>query len=262
MTSDEPRHPEPGPNENLEEILVEESDVESEIEAAPSQKIRSANWLRSVRNLWIVIGGLTFLLIVSMLMSRAPVSVPAPEGSPELAAMRAELEARRAELNRQRAELNLPPLAAQGENVDEITSRIRKDTETLISLMERYRKTAEDKDRLLTEKNISLIRSEQIRESLTAELARAHASTADSSQAQAELSTALARANRLADELAIAREMITDLSAPQDTSELESLRQRLEEANRARDFFEQRAMALEKAMVTPEQPGLPENDGE
>lgn len=259
MTTDDSHLPEP--HEDAEATGVEELIETPEVEESqPIQSVRPANRLQSTRNLWIVIGGLTFLLILSMLLSKRPERADASPGGADLTAMHAEVEALQSELNRQLAELNLPPLATQGEDAGEITQRIRKDTEALLSMMDQHRMAAAEKDRMLAEKNQAFIRSEQIRQSLTAELSRVQANSVGNAQSQQELTSALARANRLADELAIAREMITELSAPQDTGELESLRQRLEEATRARDFFEQRTLELEKALSTPDGPPLEEEE--
>lgn len=247
MTSDPPQKPdpirEPEP-ETLDESFQEEVVVETEaMEPAPRQ--RSAKEYQSIRNLWIVIGGLTFLLIISMLFNQAPERATVPADDPDVAAMRADLEMRRAELNRQRAELNLPPIAGRGEDLETITARLRKDADTLVSLIERSQQLVAEKDRLLTEKNVELIRSERIRESLTSELARSQTNPDDTARLRNDLSDALARANRLADELAGARELIEELSEDTSAAEIETLTRRLDEVTRARDFFELRAQQLE-----------------
>ncbi len=248
MTTDEPQTPDPV--EEIEMEVATEAPEAGEVgeleEATPVEKPMSR--FHSVRNLWIAIAGLTFLLIVSMVFSRKPDSRAVAPDDPELAAMRADLETRRAELNRQRAELNLPPLIGQGEDAGEITARLRRDAETLISLMERYQQLVVEKDRALTEKNVELIRSEQVRESLTAELARAQVNTSGSARLQNELSDALARASRLADELADARRQIAELSKATSEDELELLGRRLEEVVRTRDFYQQRVRELEAAI--------------
>jgi hypothetical protein len=242
MTSAEPQEPsstEETQVEGLEEHVALE---ESEHWAPPPAPRR--DW-RSVRNLWIAIGGLTFLLIVSMLVNLAPKKAALNADDPDLAAMRADLEMRRAELNRQRAELNLPPLAGQGEDVTAITTRLRKDAETLVSLVDRYQQLIADKDRALAEKNMDLIRSEQVRESLTEQLARVQTNTAGSARMQSELAEAEARAKRLADELTEARTVIAELFDNSPVGEIETLKRQLDEAVRARDFFKQRAEQLE-----------------
>lgn len=257
MTTDEPQPAAPHPDAEAGGAGEPAAALRNEPPRVAEKK-RAANGSQSIRNLWIGVGGLAFLLILSMLAGKRPGEAAAPAGGADLAAMRAEVESLQAELNRQLAELDLPPLASQGEDPGVLTTRIRKDTDALIAMLEQARTAAADKDRLLTEKSRAFIESEKVRESLSAELARVQANSARNAEAEQEVTAALTRANRLADELAVAREMITELSAPQDNGELESLRQRLEEATRARDFFEQRALELEKALSTPDGPAIEE----
>lgn len=216
------------------------------------------------RNLWIAVGVLTLLFFISILLRPGPGGTsPAPaEHDPDIAATRAEIEARRAELNRQRAEMNLPPLATRGEALEDITARMRKDGDTLISLIERSQQLLVEKDRLLTEKNVELIRSEQLREALSTELARAQVTNADATRMSDEVAAALARANALADELAAARRQIEELSANPPTDELDVMKRRLDEATRARDFFEQRAAELETRLRQQLDPPTPEDEGD
>lgn len=207
---------------------------------------RSVLDFQSIRNLWIVIGALAFLLIVSMLWNQKPARVPVNPDDPDVAAMRAELNRQLAEFNRQRAEFNMPPLA-RGEDVAAIAGRLRRDAETLISLVDHYQQLVAEKDRALTEKNVELISSERVRASLTTELARVQTNNTGTASLQAELSDALSRSNRLADELAEARAVIADLFENPPTNEIESLNRRLEEAARARDFYKERAEQLAAA---------------
>lgn len=246
MTTDESQKSES--TDELEDEEFEEashSDEEEEFEAMPESRPRAANPLNSIRNLWIVISGLTFLLIVSMLFNKAPQRMALPADDPSIAAVKSVIEMEIAELNRQRAELNWPPLAGGGEDISAITDRLRKDAETLVSLIENNQTLSAEKDRLLTEKNVALIRSEQVRESLTTELARAQTHTDGTARLEADLSDALARANRLADELAGARKLIAELSEDTSSAEIETLKRRLDEVTRARDFFELRVQQLE-----------------
>jgi len=266
MTTDEPQAQEPiddFQDKGLEEIPpAGESDEPGELEPTPVPPRRAASLINSTRNLWIVIGGLALLLVISMLTSIVPKRTAVAAGDPELAALQADLEIRRAELNRQRAELNLPPLSGRGEDLATITGRLRKDAETLVSLIERSQSLIEEKDRLLTEKNIELIRAEQAREALHAQLADRQTDTTGTAKLQQDLSDALARANRLADELADARKLIEELSEDTASAEVDTLNRRLEEVTRARDFFELRVQQLEASRQSDREPDQDEPDEE
>jgi chromosome segregation ATPase len=229
--------------------------------AAPQRPAANAR-SQANRNLWIAVGCLAAMFFATIVLLRPPqpaTQAPATNEA-DVAATRAELEARRAELNRQLSEMNLPTLATRGEALDDITARIRKDSDTLISLVERSQQLVADKDRLLTEKNVELIRSEQLREALSMELTRLQASGGDSTRMAAELEAAVARATQLADELAAARRQITELSASQPADELESMKRRLDEATRARDFFELRAAELEARLRKETAPPAPQDE--
>lgn len=269
MTTDEPQEP-----VSIEQPETEVADLAEELDEVDGHDVLAGGDSKSpspapslsklgnalvMRNLWITIGGLTFLLIVSMLVNLTQKKSRGAVNGPDLAALQVELEVRRGELNRQRAELNLPPLAGRGEDVDAIRTRLRKDTDTLVSLVDRYQKLIAEKDGMLAEKNLDLIRSEQVRESLTDQLARVQTHSAGSAQMQVEavesraraerLGTELvevqARATRLADELAEARAVIAEFFDKPAAGDTDVLQRQLEEALRARDFYKQRAEQIE-----------------
>jgi len=211
--------------------------------------------------LWITVGALALLFAASIVLRPPSGTQPISANDADIAATRAELEARRADVNRQLAELNLPTMMPRGEALEAITARMRKDADTLISLVERSQQLVAEKDRLLTEKNVELIRSEQLREALSIELARNQNTGADAARMADEVAAAAARANRLADELAAARQQIAELSTTQPDHQMESMQRRLEEATRARDFFELRAAELEmrlRQQSAPEFEDLPD----
>jgi len=243
MTTDEPQAPalmDETQVDAMDEIVQEES-----AEPTPEPRKRGGIDFQSIRNLWMVIGALAVLLIISMLWNHNAAQVAVDANDPAIVGLREELNRQLADLNRQRVEANMPPLAGWGEDVGAITARLRKDTETLASLVEHYQQLVTEKDRALTEKNVELVRSEQVRESLTTELGRVQANAAGTGQLQAEVSDALARANRLADELAAARKQIEELTANPPSVDIEMIERRLDEVTRARDFYKQRAEELE-----------------
>ena len=257
MTDEPPHNPPANPAPESEAPNTDASPAVPEFfkplaRFAARNKKRSAKELQATRNLWIVIGGLAFLLIISMLMRpSAPPSTAAPASVSEsdVAAIRAEIEMRRHEVNRHRAAEGKPPLPSRAEGTEEITARLRQDADTLVALIERYQELNAEKDREITEKNIAIIRSEQRREALAAELGEARARPREAAgaaaQLQAELTEALERSNRLAEELTAARQRIAKLEDNPPTDEVDILHRRLDEAKRARDFFEQRAIQLE-----------------
>lgn len=234
----------------------DESSEPVEEPAPPARKQRLSKEALAMRNLWIVIGGLALLLMISLLTRQwqpRSASTRALADDAEVAAIKADLEERRAELNRQRAELDLPPLSGRSDRAGDITARLRKDADTLVSLVERYQQLVAEKDREITEKNVEIIRSEQRREALAAELEEARGMPRESNdgrsaQLEEELAAALTRSNQLADQLTEARRSLAELEASPPSDEVDILNRRLDEAKRARDFFEQRAAQLERRL--------------
>lgn len=204
-----------------------------------------------IRYLWIAVAGLAALLLVSIIVkssSRDDGGGTTVVSEADLKAMQAEIEARRAVVNRNRADYNQPPLPSQGQALDDITARMRRDADTLISLIERSQELIAAKDRQITGKNVELIRSEQRRQALAVELADLRHDTADTTRMRDELAAAVARGERLAGELADAREQLAELTENPPPDELDVMKRRLDEATRARDFFEERANELESRL--------------
>ncbi len=216
----------------------------------PLRKMRTQWQLHATRNLWIAVAGLAILLFISVI-SRPPAPSPVVSSADraDVRAVRAQLQSWQDDLNRRRAELGKSPLPPVGEGIDDITARISEDANTLVSIVRRYQELVAERDAEITEKNLEIIRAGQRREALAAELEEALAQpgpdTGGTGQLEAELTEALERAARLADELASARQRIEELEESPPDDEIEILNRRLEEAKSARDFFEERAERFE-----------------
>jgi outer membrane protein OmpA-like peptidoglycan-associated protein len=217
-----------------------------------------ADRINTVRLLVVVVVMLAGLLIFSLLFrSGKPAGNNAGlADDPRIAALRAELEARRDELNRERLSLNLPPLQGGGEAVDDIAARLRKDAETLVALAARSQQIIEEKNTALSAKNADWLRAEQLRQAMAEENSRlqseiiaARAAGGDQERLSADLTEALTRGNRLADELAEARTRLSELSDARPSQDFDTLNRRLEETARARDFFETRVAELEAQLA-------------
>lgn len=242
-------------NHTPEAPTPQESDSASSTRPVPFGLGDHANL---VRVLGIAVVFLAGLLIFSLLLrsSGGSNANATPNDDPRIAALRAELETRRNELNRERQSLNLPPLQGGGEAVDDISARLRKDAETLVALAGRAQQIIEEKNSALAAKNAEWVRSEQLRQAVSEENSRlqnellnARAAGGDLERLRADLGEALARGNRLADDLAAARAQVAELADSRPSADFETLSRRLEETARARDFFEARVAELEAQMA-------------
>lgn len=172
-----------------------------------------------------------------------------PAGSADVTQLQAEANAIRSQLNRERMSMGLRPLEGGSESAQDIAARLKKDAETMAALVESLEKMLGEKDAEITAKNSELLRSEQLRQSLAAE----------SSRLQGELQRALVagseaeRLRRDYDALKSQRDALTaELASKGDKvtlDEFEELKRRLDEALRAKDFFENRCKELESELA-------------
>ena len=170
----------------------------------------------------------------------------------DMVKLKAEVDARRNELNRQRVSMGLAPLAGSSEPVEDIAKRLKSDADTLVALAGRFQEMLAEKDTELTTKNSELLRSEQLRQSLTSdntrlnsELSRALAGGSEAEKLRSDLASMKSQRDSLAAELNATLERIKTLSAGVSGDEFADLKRRYEETLRAKEFFEARVKELE-----------------
>lgn len=166
-------------------------------------------------------------------------------GSSDVTQLQAEANAIRSQLNRERMSMGLRPLESGSESADDIAARLKKDADTMAALATSLESMLGEKDAVIAAKSSELLRSEQLRQSLAAE----------SSRLQGELQRALVsgseaeRLRRDFDLLKSQRDALTEELAAKGNSvasdEFDELQRRLDEAVRAKDFFENRVKELE-----------------
>ncbi len=166
--------------------------------------------------------------------------------------LKAEVDARRNELNRQRAMMGLAPLAGTSEPIEDIAKRLKSDADTLVALAGRFQEMLAEKDSELSAKNAEILRSEQLRQSLTAEnqrlnteLSRALIGGSDADRLRSDLANMKSQRDALAAELSSTMEKMKTMSAGVSEDEYADLKRRYEEALRAKEFFEARVRELE-----------------
>ncbi len=170
----------------------------------------------------------------------------------DMVKLKAEVDARRNELNRQRAMMGLAPLAGTSEPIEDIAKRLKSDADTLVALAGRFQEMLAEKDSELSAKNGEVLRSEQLRQSLTAEnqrlnteLSRALIGGSDADRLRSDLASMKSQRDALAAELTSTIEKMKTMSAGVSEDEFADLKRRYEEALRAKEFFEARVHELE-----------------
>lgn len=170
----------------------------------------------------------------------------------ELNALRAEEKALRTQLNNERASLGLRPLSDGSESVDEIAARLKRDADTIVALAGSFQSMLAEKDAEISAKNNELIRSEQLRQTLTAEsarlnseLQRALVNASDSDLLRRNLDAMTAQRDALAAQVSTLKQELANSSGGASADEFAALQRRYEETLRAKEFFESRVQELE-----------------
>ncbi len=198
----------------------------------------------------------TFLLIIIVALIGLLILVAVRSGKSsseaDLSSAKAQVDALRSNLSRERVAMGLSPLEGGSEPMTDIAKRLKADADTLVSLSQRFQEMLQEKDTVITAKSSELLRSEQIRQSVTAEsarlqseLQRALVAGSDAEFLRRDLASLKSQRDALASELADLREKIKTMSAGVSDADYAELQRRLDEALRARDFFEARVKSLE-----------------
>jgi outer membrane protein OmpA-like peptidoglycan-associated protein/molybdopterin converting factor small subunit len=189
------------------------------------------------------------VLIVTLMQGKGGLSSLAES---DIAALQAEVDARRAELNRQRVAFGLNPLVGGSEPLEDIADRLKKDTDTLVSLAAKFQELLGEKDTQLIASNAEILRSEKLRQSLAAEasrlqkeLQRALVNGSDAELLRREMLSIKEQRDAFAAELSSLREQMKSMSAGASADDYADLKRRYDEAVRAKEFFQARVQELE-----------------
>jgi outer membrane protein OmpA-like peptidoglycan-associated protein len=206
----------------------------------------------------LVLGFIVMVLLGVLISQNLRSRVPAAGDDAALAPIRAELEARRADLNRQRAEQGLSPYGgiSSGETADQIATRLKKDADLLAVTASQLQSMLAESNTLLSQKNADLLTSEQARQSLMSQIAKLQAdlnrALVDGSAVdllKRQLSDVTAKRDAILNELEAARIKLADSANRPSSEAMADLQRRLDEASRAKGFFETRVKELESKIT-------------
>jgi len=175
----------------------------------------------------------------------------------EVARLKAETNALQNQLNRNRLELGLRPLEGGSESIEDVASRLKKEADTMVVMagsLEKLLTESEARNRATESK---LLQSETSRQNLAAdsvrmqeEIRRALVVSSESDLIRRELAAAKARNDALMSELDQTRKELVALGEGASKADIAGLQRRLDEALRAKDFFEAKVNELQNELST------------
>jgi hypothetical protein len=178
-------------------------------------------------------------------------SLRAPDED-EIRALKAEIGAAEAEINARRAAMGLRPMEGTAEPVGQVAKRMQRDAETMVALANTFRNSLMEKEAVLSSKNEEILRGEQIRKSLGIEverlrheLAKALAGNSQTESLQREAESLRSQRDTLSAEIQRLRGEL-ETRGNVTNGDVETLKRQLDEAVRAKEFFEAKAKQLEQ----------------
>ncbi len=176
----------------------------------------------------------------------------------ELAKKQAERDALHAGINAERSRLGLSPLygGVSAEDPTRIAARLGKDSATLATMLTRFDDVIREREAQIAEKTQALLTSEQQRQALTSTVARlqqqldkalVNGSGADLLRSQ--MNAATRRTAELEAQLAAAQKKLAEIGNRPPAEDTQLLRNQLEEARRARDFYDEQNRKLEAELA-------------
>jgi outer membrane protein OmpA-like peptidoglycan-associated protein len=195
---------------------------------------------------------MTFVIVV-LLTVFVVMRVMPQKDSAELAKLAAELEA----VSRQGS----PSVGlAGGEQIGDIAARVRKDAETMVTLAERYQQLVDGTHAELQRANGKLLQSEQFRQQTTddllnvrKELERSKSATYEADSLRREVAGLKTLRDEQAKQLAALQSQLAATGDMASKDDLATLQRQLDEARRAKEFFESRNRELEAAVAQQQQ---------
>ncbi|BCU79226.1 OmpA family protein [Luteolibacter sp. LG18] len=152
--------------------------------------------------------------------------------------------------------VNLKPRPAAPETSADLASRIKKDSEALISMNSQAQGQLTERDSQILAKTKALVDAERINQALVSQnatlrndLDRALANAGSSDLFKRQLSDTLKQVDGLTADLAKARTQLAAYASRPDPGDLSDLQRRLEETTRAKSFLETRVRELEAKLA-------------
>lgn len=171
---------------------------------------------------------------------------------PVMAALKADVDARRSELNRQRMAMGLPPLEGGSEPIEDIASRLKNDTDTLVGLAGRFQQMLGDKDAEISRRNSEVLNLEKRWQDISlensrlqSEMNRAFLAASEADQLKRLVTDMQSQRDAISQELSDTRAKLADAAGSVNADDYGDLQRRYDEIVRSKAFFENRVKELE-----------------
>ena len=193
---------------------------------------------------FVIIALLGVLIVINLKGRFGP-----PADTEEIRALKAEVAAAQADLNARRVALGLRPIEGTGEPIEDVAGRMKKDADTMVALAGTLQSTIVEKETEITAKTSKLLESEQARQLLVAEIEKLRSQLGGALVNASELESLRAQRDGLSAEAARLRQELASKGEGVPREDYESMQRQLEEAIRARDFFESRVKELDAQLA-------------
>lgn len=211
----------------------------------PADALVSKSSLSPAVALGFVIIALLGVLIVMNLRAR----MGSPVDSEEMRSLKAELAAAQADVNARRVAMGLRPIEGTAEPVEDVAARMKKDADTMVAMAGTLQSTIVEKEAEITARTSKLLESEQARQTLVAEIEKLRSQLGGALVNSSELESLRTQRDSLTGEVARLRQELASKGEGVPKADFDDLEQRLEEALRAKDFFEARVKELDAQLA-------------
>jgi outer membrane protein OmpA-like peptidoglycan-associated protein len=228
-----------------------ENDAAAEPASQPTPETPKSAMAPAVPLAFIIIALLGVLIVMNIRNRMGGSAVD----SEELRVLKAQVAAAEADLNAGRVAMGLRPREGMAEPVEDVAARLKKDADTMVALAGSFQSMLAEKDAEISAKNGEILRSEQLRQSLSAELERlrqqlgtALLSSSEMDLLRRESETLKAQRDALSAELAKLRDDLAARGEGVDADQFADLQRRFDETLKAKEFFEARVTELESEL--------------
>lgn len=175
----------------------------------------------------------------------------------EVTALTGHISAQREQLNRERVAMGLSPLPVGAESLEEVALRLKKDSDHLVSMSSGISRLLMSKETEASasqaevgQLKVTLQKAEMEAQRLRGQLEQASAAVEEAAGLRAELKVQQQSREALLKEISgLREEALAAKSSGGTVEEFAALQRRLDEAGRAREFFENRVKASEASLV-------------
>jgi outer membrane protein OmpA-like peptidoglycan-associated protein len=197
----------------------------------------------------VALGFLIIALLGVLIVMNLRGRFQTPADSEQIRAAKAEVAAAQADLNARRVAMGLRPIEGTAEPIEDVAGRMKRDADTMVALAGTLQATIVEKEATITSKTSLLLESEKSRQILVAEIEKLRSQLGGALVNSSELENLRVQRDGLSAEVARLRQELASKVEGVPQAEYDNLKRQLDEAIRARDFFESRVKELDEQLA-------------